>query len=203
MKRIISYSLLIILFGCAPESPSGEVAESSNSVDYTISDQVLYQIDPTHSLIEFSIPFWGITQVKGRFDNFMGTILLDGTNIQNSSAELFIEPASINTNHPKRDSDLVKKYLECDQYPIIHFKSTSVTKESSHYKVAGILDMHGTAKEINATFWFTGIIDEPDNIREAGIMLQPQPIDRTDYGISMGLVDKASGREFVGKNHKS
>ncbi len=196
MQRLFFLLAIFSLFACN-QSPT-EPVERLNAAEYTIAAPVTYYIDPTHSSIAFSIPFWGITQVQGRFDKFIGTISLDGEDMANSHAEIFIETSSINTNNAKRDRDLIRKYLESDKHPFIHFVSTAISKEGDRYKLTGNLALHGTVQPITATFWFTGVIDEPDKRREAGIMMEAEMIDRTTYGITKGLMSE--GREFVGKD---
>ena len=196
MKAFV-YTFLFSLIASCNSSNSNENIKEVPSVKYSSGDRVTYQIDPTHSSIEFSVPFWGITQVKGRFDNFIGTITIDGQDIRNSKAEVFIESSSINTNNSKRDKDVIDNFLESAKHPYIHFRSGEFTKNGNIYKIDGTLTLHGVSREITSTFWFTGVIDEEDKIREAGISMDSEIIDRTNYDINIGLID--AGREFVGK----
>ena len=56
-----------------------------------------WRIDPSHSQIIFSIRHMMISNVRGRFENFTGTVEFDEKTPSRSSVEVQIEAASINT----------------------------------------------------------------------------------------------------------
>src|SRR5687768_6743468 len=65
-----------------------------------------FDIDGAHSAVEFSVRFMGLTNVRGAFADFGGTVLYDGADVTRSAVSVVIRTASINTNHAQRDKDL-------------------------------------------------------------------------------------------------
>jgi polyisoprenoid-binding protein YceI len=78
-------------------------------------------IDSSHSQIEFSVRHMMISNVRGRFENFSGTVSLDQEKPENTKVDVKIDVASINTREEKRDGHLrspdffdVEKYPRCN-----------------------------------------------------------------------------------------
>ena len=46
------------------------------------------------------------------------------------------------------------KWFDAEKYPNITFKSNSVSKEGDSFKVTGIMNIHGVAKEMTIPFTF-------------------------------------------------
>src|SRR4030066_1497163 len=85
-----------------------------------------FQIDPVHSSVGFSIRHI-VSNVKGRFTDFSGTVVYDSLKIESSSVNVTIKTASIDTDNEKRDGHLKSPdFFEAEKYPEISFKSTKV-----------------------------------------------------------------------------
>jgi len=85
----------------------------------------VWQIDPAHSTIEFSVKHMMFTTVRGRFTKFTGTISADEQNPNNSTATVEIDAASIDTGTADRDAHLRSAdFLDVQQYPTMTFRST-------------------------------------------------------------------------------
>ena len=65
-----------------------------------------YAIDPTHSRIGFSARHAMVTKVRGAFNEFSGSGHFDAANPANSSLELSLVTASIDTGNTDRDGHL-------------------------------------------------------------------------------------------------
>src|SRR5215831_12686205 len=127
-----------------------------------------FKIDPNHTSVGFSIRHF-FSKVQGRFKEFDGTIQLDSKNVPESSVEVTIQAASINTENEKRDADLRSaNFFEVDKFPTLTFKSTKVTLDAGktalatgdHFKIAGDLTIHGITKPVtlDATFLGSGTV---------------------------------------------
>src|SRR4051794_22160920 len=62
-----------------------------------------YTLDPAHSRIGFVARHAMVTKVRGAFNEFEGTAVLDGDNPANSSANVTIQVHSIDTRQAQRD----------------------------------------------------------------------------------------------------
>src|SRR5687768_13924280 len=86
-----------------------------------------WQIDPSHTLVEFSVRHMMVTTVKGRFPEVQGTIELDPANLHLSKVQVEIAAVSITTHDPQRDAHLRSSdFLDAENYPTITFRSTRV-----------------------------------------------------------------------------
>jgi polyisoprenoid-binding protein YceI len=85
-----------------------------------------WQIDPNHSLVEFSAKHMMITTVKGRFGKVAGTITVDERNPDQSRVEAEIDAASIDTRADQRDQHLRSPdFLDVENYPNITFRRST------------------------------------------------------------------------------
>lgn len=148
--------------------------------------QVLF-IDNTHSSIQFSVPFVGVTEVTGNFERFCGTFSLDDNNVQGSSLELFVDAGSINTGLKIRDRDMRVDNLKTATYPIIYFKSETIRLIRPRvYDVSGQLTLHGKSKTVRLILATLGDVINADGGRELGLKLQSVVINRLDFGVMEG-----------------
>jgi polyisoprenoid-binding protein YceI len=140
-----------------------------------------FTIDPAHSEVTFQIRHL-VSQVRGRFNDFSGTIEMDPKNLANSSVAFQIKATSIDTNQPDRDKHLRSAdFFDVEKFPEITFKSKSVKPAGKDtYNVTGTLTMHGVSKEVTLPVTYLG----QANMRgvRAGFATATT-LDRKDYGI--------------------
>src|SRR6516162_5756203 len=87
-----------------------------------------YVFDKKHSTMGFQIRHL-FSKVPGKFDDFDGKIQFDDANPQNSTVEVTIKTASVNTGVEMRDKDLRSaNFFDAEKFPEITFKSKSVKK---------------------------------------------------------------------------
>jgi polyisoprenoid-binding protein YceI len=107
-----------------------------------------WNIDTSHSEILFTVRHMMISNVRGQFNKFSGTINIDETNPANSNVEINIDVASINTRDEKRDGHLTSPdFFDAATYPTITFKSTKIEKTDDNTgKIHGDLTIKGVTK---------------------------------------------------------
>src|SRR5688500_2524038 len=93
---------------------------------FTLSDlSGDYTLDPAHSRIGFVARHAMVTKVRGAFNEFEGSAVLDGDNPEKSSAKVVIKAVSIDTRNEQRDGHLrTNDFLDPETYPEITFVST-------------------------------------------------------------------------------
>jgi polyisoprenoid-binding protein YceI len=108
-----------------------------------------FVFDKAHSTIGFQVRHL-FSKVPGKFDDFSGQIVLDEANPEQSSVEVTIKTASVDTGVKMRDDDLRSpNFFDATKFPEITFKSTSVkTTGENTADVTGNLSMHGVTKEV-------------------------------------------------------
>jgi polyisoprenoid-binding protein YceI len=143
-----------------------------------------YAVDRNHSEVSFQIRHL-VTNVRGRFNDFSGTVQLDPADMAKSSVEFTIKADSIDTDTPNRDKDLRSpNFFDVEKYPEISFKSDSIKATGKdQYDVAGTLTMHGVSKQVTLPVSFLGTIKDPWGNQRAGFEIATT-LDRKDYGIN-------------------
>lgn len=103
-----------------------------------------WRIDPTRSSIEFRArTLWGLTNVRGRFERYEGTLDLQ----ENPAIELTIDAASLCTKNSFRDRHLRSPdFFDVVNHPHVSFVSDSATLEGERLQVRGRL--HAAGKSI-------------------------------------------------------
>ena len=106
--------------------------------------------DQNHSTIGFAIPIsGGMSEVDGKFTSFTVDFLYDTQDVTNSTVEVVIQAASINTGLSDRDEDLRSdSFFDVAKYPQIRFTSSRFTRRAGALVVVGMLEMRGIRKEI-------------------------------------------------------
>ena len=65
-----------------------------------------WQLDPTHSSVEFAVKHLMMTTVRGRFKELSATLRGDRDNPEDAAVEASLEAASVDTGSPDRDAHL-------------------------------------------------------------------------------------------------
>ena len=100
-----------------------------------------WQLERSHSDIEFRVKhLWGLTTVRGRFDDLAGTLSVADDGSRRISLE--VEAASLDTGNAQRDRHLRSDdFFDTPNHPLIRFESTEVADESpGRLRVAGRLE---------------------------------------------------------------
>jgi polyisoprenoid-binding protein YceI len=143
-----------------------------------------YTVDKVHSDVTFQVRHF-VSKVRGNFNNFEGTILIDEAKPEASSVVFTIKAASINTNNEGRDKHLNSAdFFDTATYPEITFKSTKIaTAGKDKYDVTGNFTMHGVTKEITLPVAYLGSVKDPRGSERAGFELSTT-LNRKDYGVN-------------------
>lgn len=109
-----------------------------------------YTLDPAHTSIGFKVKHLMISNVKGVFEKFKGTLVLDEKDITKSKLSATIDIASINTNIAKRDDHLRSAdFFDAAKYPTMTFESTKIENAGADkLKVTGNLTIRGVTKSV-------------------------------------------------------
>lgn len=116
-----------------------------------------WEIDPAHTAVRFVAQHIGMANVHGRFENFAGSLHI-AERVEDSSVEITIDAASINTGTRMRDDHLRSAdFLEVERYPYLHFVSERFThRGGTGWEVAGTLTMHGVSRSVRLEMDYLG-----------------------------------------------
>ncbi|MCG6500517.1 YceI family protein, partial [Kitasatospora sp. A2-31] len=151
-------------------------------------------IDTTHSEVGFSVRHAMVTNVKGRFTEYDGKLSLDGAEPGNSSAELVIKVASIDTNQAQRDEHLrTGDFFAAETYPEIRFRSTSAERlRGDTYRMTGELTIKDTTRPIVLDLDYTGSATDAYGAERVGFE-GSAVLDRTDWGLTYNAALETGG----------
>jgi polyisoprenoid-binding protein YceI len=109
-----------------------------------------WQLDSNHSEVQFKARHMMVSWVKGNFEKFSGTINLDDQNPENTTVNIQIDAASINTRMADRDAHLRSPdFLDAPNYPYLTFTSKRVQKTGANTaKLVGDLTIRDITKEV-------------------------------------------------------
>jgi polyisoprenoid-binding protein YceI len=143
-----------------------------------------YKIDKSHSEVGFTVRHLMLSNVRGRFTDFAGTINYDPKDLAKSSVKVTVKTLSIATDNTGRDADLHKsEFLDVEKFPEMTFESTKVEKRGMEYVLIGNLTLKGVTKQVEIPFTFNGPINDPwgnQRIAAEG----STTINRRDFGVS-------------------
>src|SRR5437660_411924 len=150
-----------------------------------------YTIDPVHSTVGFAVSHMVINTVKGKFDEFSGTLVLDNGIVQ--QAKGLILTKSINTGVAARDKDLKSDtFFDVEKYPTITFQSKKTEKKGNETMVVGDFTMHGVTKEITLPITISGPIKDPWGKTRIGLHTTAR-LNRKEYGLSYNKMLETGG----------
>lgn len=170
---------------------------SANAQTDTRSATTTWNIDPTHSMTEFSARHMMITTVKGTIPELTGVVTIDEDRPENSSVQVELNAASITTRSDDRDTHLRSAdFLDVEKFPTITFRSTSVKgasmKEGTDFRVVGELNIHGVTKEVTLDATFDGGGRDPWGGDRVSFTAQTK-IDRREFGLTWNSTLETGG----------
>ena len=153
-----------------------------------------WKIDPSHSGIHFTVRHMVVSKVRGTFERWEGSIELDEANPSASKVTVHIEPASITTHEPQRDTHLRSPdFFDVEKYPALTFVSTRVEKVGDNgYRVTGDLTLRGVTKPVVLDVEALASGEDPYGNERIGFQAETS-INRKDFGLNWNQVLEAGG----------
>jgi polyisoprenoid-binding protein YceI len=166
-----------------------------STIPATLSDlSGTYVIDPAHTRIGFVARHAMVTKVRGAFNAFEGSAVIDGTDLTKSSGQLTIEAASIDTRNEQRDAHLRSNdFLAMEEYPQITFVATDVRNTGlTTLELTGDLTIRGVTNSVTIPFEYEGAATDPFGNVRVGFE-GSTVINRKDYGITWNAALETGG----------
>jgi polyisoprenoid-binding protein YceI len=123
----------------------------------------------------------------GRFNGVSGNFRYDAEKPADSTIEVVVDTATIDTNHAERDKHLRSgDFLGVDTFPKASFKSTGYQGDANGGKLAGVLTVHGVEKPVEIDMKKVGEGADPWGGYRAGFVGTYQ-MTRKDFGMDYDL----------------
>ncbi|MEV4581875.1 YceI family protein [Nonomuraea jabiensis] len=167
----------------------------------TIPAAGTYNLDVAHTRIGFMVKHMMVSKVRGHFGSFSGSVTI-AENPLESSAELTIQAASIDTGVADRDGHLRSDdFLATEKFPTITFRSTRVVGHSGdEFTVVGDLTVRDVTKEVELTVEYGGAGTNPWGAPVWGFSITTE-FDREEFGLTWNQALETGG-VLVGKKVK-
>ena len=161
-----------------------------------------WNIDPTHSEIQFKVKHLVISTVTGYFRSFNGSVVTEGDSFDGAKVTFEADIDSIDTNQEDRDKHLKSDdFFNAEQFPKMRFESTSFKHTGDDaYELIGNLTIRDITKEVNLDVTHGGTVGDPYGQTKAGFEINGT-INRKEFGLKWNAVTEA-GNVVVGDNVK-
>jgi len=158
-------------------------------------------IDSDHSCAAFAIRHMTLAHVRGQFNRMRGAINFNPSDRSQTSVEVEIDVASVNTGIKKRDEHLLTDdFFDGVKYPTITFKSTKFEfLNSMRCRVSGNLTMHGTTLPVTFEGEYAGPRKNPYGDETSIGFSGSTTVNREDFSIMWGSEPMEGGGLVAGK----
>ncbi|MFG2288847.1 YceI family protein [Streptomyces sp. NPDC048595] len=153
-----------------------------------------YTIDPAHSSIGFTVRHAMVTNVRGGFGDYAGTLSLDGSDPSRSTASLDIKIASIDSGIADRDTHLRSAdFFDAEAFPLMTFRSTAAEYlGGDRYRITGDLTLRDVTKPLAIDLTFNGSATDVYGSERVGFEGSAE-ILRSDWGLTWNAALETGG----------
>jgi polyisoprenoid-binding protein YceI len=152
-----------------------------------------YQLDVAHTRLGFVARHAMVTKVRGSFKEFDGKMFINQEDPSQSTVELRIQTASVDTGQEQRDAHLRSPdFFDVENYPEMIFRTTKISGKGQDFKVKGDLTIKDTTKSVEIELEFTGSAKDPFGNMRAGFEGKTE-VNRKDWGLEWNAALETGG----------
>ena len=153
-----------------------------------------WQIDFSHSDIQFAVRHMMISKVRGRFETFTGTVNFDENNPTNTTVNVEVDLNSINTRDEKRDGHLRSAdFFDVANHPTMTFVSKKVEQtDEFNGRLIGDLTIRGVTHEVALDVQYSGTAKSPWGTVSAGFSAKGK-LNRKAFGLNWNAALETGG----------
>ena len=158
----------------------------------------VWQLDPPHSSVEFSVKHMMMTTVRGRFNSVQATLTGDREHPEAAGVEVIINAASVDTGVTDRDGHLRgPDFFDADKYPNITFRSSRIEgkppkQDGDRFRLIGELVIRDTAMDVALDCEYEGRGTDPWGKTRAGFQFRTE-LDRREWGLKWNQALETGG----------
>jgi len=152
-----------------------------------------FTLDPAHTEVSAVARHLMVSKVRGTFGDVAGVIVI-GEDPLESTVDVTIKAASIDTGHADRDGHLRSPdFLDAETYPELTFRGTRVVKHSGdEFVLAGDLTIRGVTKEVELDVQYAGVVTNPWGQQVVGFSASTE-LDREEFGMTWNAALETGG----------
>ncbi len=168
------------------KAPSEAIADLSGT----------YTIDGSHSRLGFTARHAMVTNVKGSFGSFEGTVVVDAADPAASSATVTIDASSVTTGSADRDAHVRSAdFFDVENFPTWTFASTGVEdvdQAEGTFTLVGDLTIRDITKPVRVELTFVGSAKDPFGAYRAGFEGKAV-VNRKDWNLTWNAALETGG----------
>jgi polyisoprenoid-binding protein YceI len=172
----------------SPASGPAKRAEPSPILEQTMSTPVValapWQIDASHTDVEFAVRHLMISNVKGRFSGVSGMVDYDPSRPGELALDVSIAIATVDTRNEQRDTHLRSAdFLDAEHYPEMTFTARRVEGDiTGEFKLPGELTIRGVTRPVTFVVTAEGRGDDPWGNERLGFSATGE-VNRLEFGL--------------------
>lgn len=164
----------------------------SINIENSVVPSGVWNVDPSHSELGFSVRHAGISKVKGKFTDFEAKVVAD-EEFSNVFVEATAKADSFTSGDANRDGHVKSAdFFEVEKYPVLTFKSTKLNRNGSDFELEGDLTIKGITKHVVFDVEFNGVATDPFGNTRAGLSATTK-ISRKEFGLTWNAVLETGG----------
>jgi polyisoprenoid-binding protein YceI len=169
---------------------------SAHTITEAPATSSIWQIDATHTQVEFAVRHLMISTVRGRFSDVNGTLTVPDGDFSRAQLAVVINAASLDTREPQRDAHLRSAdFFDVEHFPTLEFRSRRVEadrRDSRKLLVVGDLTLRGVTREVTLAVTAEGRGRDPWGGERAGFSATTR-ISRKDFGLTWNQLLETGG----------
>jgi polyisoprenoid-binding protein YceI len=159
-----------------------------------------WAIDPSHSHVGFWVRHLGVAKTRGSFGELAGTVVV-AERPEDSTVEVTIETASIDTRDEERDAHLRgPDFFDVENHPGMTFRSTGVRRSGDRWLLDGELAIREVTRPVTLDVRLEGAEQDPWGGTRTAFSASTE-LDREAFGLTWNQVLESGGL-LVGKKVK-
>jgi len=151
-----------------------------------------WTVDASHSTIGFVARHLMVAKVRGRFNEFSGTITVADEPLR-STVEATVQIASVETNDAGRNGHLLSAdFFDAEQHPTMTLSTTGIDADGDDYVLHTLLTIKGVTRPVDFELEFEGVVTDPWGNTKAGFSAEAE-VNRKDWGLEWNVALETGG----------
>ena len=155
---------------------------------------MMWEIDPSHSSLEFAVRHMLVSTVKGSFVEFAADVEIDDVDLTKSRGTITAKVASLDTHEPRRDAHLRSAdFFDVERFPTLTYVVKSIVQVGpDRFRIAGDLTIKAITREVPLEAEMRGPVADPFGKLRLGLTADGR-INRHEFGLDWNRVTEAGG----------
>lgn len=144
---------------------------------------MIWNLDASHTNVDFSVKHMGISTVRGAFKVFSATGTTNDAGFP-TQLTMEIDASTVDTNNDQRDGHLKSPdFFDVANFPKITFTSTKITGVPGELVIVGDLTIRGVTKSVTLTGELASPMKDPWGLTRTSLNVSGK-IKRSEFGLT-------------------